>query len=290
MYSEKIHLNETKLKEKSHIIDKNVLFTRTNSKGKILSVSDAFSRLTGYSKDELIGKTHSLLRDPDVENDVYKNLWNTIKSGKIWKGSFSNIKKDGSKYIARIKIVPIFDQKDNIIEYVAFRYDITASELAKIDPLTQLYNKSAFENFFTKYTDKDTFKNKEMCILIADLDYFKKVNDTYGHLKGDEILVKFADILRKNTRECDICSRWGGEEFMVLMPGSNIQTAYEIAERIRISSQNELSINNEAISCSIGVAQVRDDESYEELFNRVDQYLYEAKSTGRNKTVTKQDF
>jgi diguanylate cyclase (GGDEF)-like protein/PAS domain S-box-containing protein len=281
MYSDKIHLNEKKLEEKSHIIDENVLFTRTDPKGKILSISEAFSKLSGYSKDELVGKTHSILRDPDVDSSLYKELWSTIKSGKIWRGSFSNIKKDGSKYIARIRIVPIFDSNDKIIEYIAFRYDITASELAKFDPLTQLYNKSSFEDFFDKYRDK----KQTLSILIVDLDHFKKVNDTYGHLKGDEILIKFADILRKNTRDDDICSRWGGEEFIILLPNSNIKTAYEIAERIRVSTEEELSIDNQAISCSIGVAQVKDNESYEKLFKRVDKYLYQAKSTGRNKTV-----
>jgi diguanylate cyclase (GGDEF)-like protein/PAS domain S-box-containing protein len=285
LYSEKLSQNERRLREKANIIDENVLFTKTDTQGNILQVTDAFVQLTGYSKEELIGKTHSMLRDPDVSKDIYKNLWRTITSGKVWSGSFSNIKKDGSKYISSIKIKPVFEN-EKIIAYVAFRYDITAAELAKLDSLTNLYNRSSFEESFALNAKNSISKDKPLSILIADLDKFKNINDTYGHLKGDEILIDFAKILEENTRSSDVCSRWGGEEFAILLPDSDLETAYTIAERIRKSAQNSLKIGDESVTCSIGVAQLKSDESYEELFKRVDKYLYEAKYSGRNKTVS----
>jgi diguanylate cyclase (GGDEF)-like protein/PAS domain S-box-containing protein len=287
LYSEKIRLNEKKLKERAEIIEENVLFSRTDLNGKIQEVTDAFSKLVGYTKEELIGQNHSILRDTSVNDEVYEDLWATIKSGKIWKGSFQNLKKDGSAFVANLKIVPVFDDSKNIIEYMGFRNDITATELAKLDPLTNLYNRASFDSAFEKY-DKETKLTKQpLSIIIADLDHFKSINDLYGHLKGDEILIQFAQKLLKNTRESDICSRWGGEEFVILLPNSDIKKAYAIAERIRLSAQENLIVNDTKISCSMGVAQKEIGETCEEFFKRADEYLYHAKNTGRNKTVIK---
>ncbi len=284
MYSQKISSHEKRLKEKASIIDENVLFSKTDIDGKITQVSDAFCQLTGYTKDELIGKTHAVLRDPDVKEKMYKKMWDTIKSGKVWQGSFSNIKKDGSKFIANVKIKPLVEN-DKIIGYMALRYDVTANELAKIDPLTSLYNRSSFEKSFSKKIKEAARGNYEISLLVLDLDHFKSINDNYGHLKGDEILQQFADVLRNNTRSNDTCSRWGGEEFAVLLPDSDLQTAYTIAERIRESTVSSLSFDERVVSCSIGIAQKKEDESYEELFKRADKYLYEAKFGGRNRCV-----
>jgi len=285
MYSEKTSANEKKLKERADIINENVLFSRTNLKGIILEVTDAFSKLSGFSKDELLGKTHGVLRDPDVDDKVYQELWTTISSGKSWKGSFSNIRKDGSKFITSIRIVPSFDKDGNVAEYLGFRYDITASELAKFDQLTKLYNRASFENAFEIYSKEALAKEEPLSILLVDLDHFKKVNDLYGHLKGDEVLVKFSKILLDKTRSSDMCSRWGGEEFAIILPNTDLNIAYEIAERIRLSTQENLMIDDNKTTCSIGVAQMQSDETYEGLFKRVDKYLYQAKDQGRNTTV-----
>lgn len=289
MYSDKISTNEKKLKERADIINENVLLTRTNLNGEIVEVTDAFIKLTGYSRDEFIGGTHGILRDKNVSDNLYKDLWSTIKVGKIWKGSISNIRKDGSKYITSIRIVPSLDEDGNIIEYLGFRYDITASELAKYDALTKLYNRSSFENAFELYSKEASAKKEPLSILVVDLDHFKKVNDMFGHIKGDEILVNFAKILVDNTRASDICSRWGGEEFTILLPNTHINIAYDIAERIRLSTQEELLINSNVTTCSIGVAQIEEGETYEGLFKRVDKYLYQAKHSGRNKTVRQEE-
>lgn len=285
LYSEKIRSHKNELRKKANIIDENVLYSRTNTAGRIIEVTEAFSKLTGYSKEELVGKTHSLLRSPAVSDDVYKELWQTIKAGKVWKGYFPNIKKDGSIFIANLRILPSFNDDGTISEFLAFRDDITASEMAKYDSLTKLYNRASFDYIYEKYVKESEVKSEPLSIMMVDIDYFKSVNDSFGHTKGDEILVTFAEILKQNTRSSDICARWGGEEFMILLPNSKIETAYEIAERVRTFVDKNLQIEDYNVSCSIGVAEKIFNETSDALFSRVDTCLYAAKNRGRNQTV-----
>lgn len=126
----KIKNQKDKLKSLLKIYDDNVIFSKTNTKGVITHASEAFCRISGYSKEELIGKNHNIVRHPDMSEDTFKTMWKTIKSGKIWKGEVKNLRKDGGFYWVEVEIEPIYKDK-NIVGYGAIRQDITA--LKEID-------------------------------------------------------------------------------------------------------------------------------------------------------------
>lgn len=157
--------------------------------------------------------------------------------------------------------------------------------LAQIDGLTGLYNRNYFHN---KLLEEMSF-NKILSLVILDLDYFKKINDVYGHLVGDKLLQHVAQTIKNNLRSKDVLARFGGEEFILLLPANDINTAYLIADRIRklieatafyIDEQKEISI-----TASFGVAMQLENESPESLIDRADKALYIAKETGRNKVI-----
>lgn len=286
IYSDIKREQEKALQFKHNIIEENVLYTKTDNDGVILEITDAFSKLTGYPKEELLGKTHAILRHPNTDDETYKDLWSTIKNGNIWIGTIPNIKKDGTFFISNLKIVPVLDDNKLPKEYLAFRHDVTSTELLKHDSLTNLYNRRTFDAEFEKLCQEATLRTSPLSLIIIDIDYFKNINDNYGHSRGDDILIALSNILLNYTRLTDVCARWGGEEFVIILPGSTKKKAVEIAERIRVYIESNLAIDGEYITCSFGVAQKRIHEASHELFNRADDYLYKAKRNGRNQVVS----
>jgi two-component system cell cycle response regulator len=162
--------------------------------------------------------------------------------------------------------------------------------LATTDPLTKLYNRNYFLSRFEEEFNKALrYKMNIACILI-DIDHFKKVNDNYGHQIGDRILIELSDLLRINSRNIDIIGRYGGEEFILILPQINDKSAYQLCERLRkITSENVFSIqgNQIKITISLGISAFPNNKvkNYKELIRLADNALYEAKRTGRNKTV-----
>lgn len=149
---------------------------------------------------------------------------------------------------------------------------------ATLDPLTGLLNRRTLQKRIHEF--------KEYSIILFDIDHFKMVNDTYGHLMGDEVLKFLSDLIRNQTRECDISFRYGGEEFLILLPNTTIEEAYQIAERIRITTEETISPIGKAVTISVGVGNMPNTASHHnELFNLIDQALYRAKGNGRNQTV-----
>lgn len=157
---------------------------------------------------------------------------------------------------------------------------------ASTDSLTGLSNRAAMmsrlEYLYARYK-----RQKEIFSLILfDIDYFKNVNDTYGHQKGDEVLKKVAELALEGIREVDTAARYGGEEFIILLPQTNAVSAVAIAERIRISMQEQIKLLDTSVTASFGVVEVEEKLSIEKLINRADQALYKAKESGRNTVVS----
>lgn len=149
---------------------------------------------------------------------------------------------------------------------------------ATLDPLTGLFNRRTLQKRIHEFN--------EYSIILFDIDHFKMVNDTYGHLMGDEVLKFLSGLIQKQTRECDICFRYGGEEFLILLPNTTIEEAYQIAERIRKTTEETISPIGKAVTISVGVGNMPNTASHHnELFNLIDQALYRAKGDGRNQTV-----
>ncbi len=169
-------------------------------------------------------------------------------------------------------------------------YNINLLSLATYDPLTKLYNRRFIISFAETEVKEAKRYNKDLSIIILDIDNFKSVNDTYGHPAGDEVIKKVANILKTRIRETDKAGRYGGEEFIIILPNTPSKEALEVAERIRRSVENEkvpIKHNNEKldlnVTVSVGVASLGfHGNSFYELLQAADLALYEAKRNGKN--------
>lgn len=163
---------------------------------------------------------------------------------------------------------------------------------AMIDPLTGILNRRGFEKAASRILDESAFSGKETCLLMLDIDHFKKINDTYGHLVGDKVIRAVAEMLKSNIKGQDSVARLGGEEFVVLLPETPAAGAFAVAEHIRksigngkirrIDSQESIG----AVTVSIGVASLAENGDINQLLNQADKALYASKAQGRNRTTT----
>jgi len=275
------------IKTHLNLIDKYVLSSVTNTKGIITEVSEAFAKATGYKKEELIGRTHSILRDKSMPNSIFQNLWYTIKSGKTWEGEIKNKRKDGSFYWNKTLIEPIFDSEKKIVEYRALREDITdkkrIEKISITDKLTGIYNRVKLDKVLEKELNRAKIMESPLSIILLDIDKFKSVNDVHGHQVGDKILIEISKVLQKNISDRDILGRWGGEEFMIILPNRDINQAKEVAENLRIKIEEfEFSIVKHKTS-SFGISSYKDLDKEKTLVKRADDALYLAKDNGRNR-------
>ena len=277
---------QLKLEEYLHIIDKNVISSTTDLHGKITEVSQAFCDISGYSKAELIGKNHNIVRHPDMPEAIYEELWKTIKAGHTWKGEIKNLHKNGSAYWVDVTISHIMNENNEIINYTAVRHDITdkkrIEELSVTDRLTQLYNRLKLDEIFAMKLASAGRYNTPFSVMIIDIDHFKEVNDTWGHQAGDDILREFAAIIKNNIRETDIAGRWGGEEFLILSSGADIDVATGLAEKLREKIASFTFSFAGHKTASFGVSSYHPGDDEKTIVKRADDALYRAKEDGRN--------
>ncbi|MEI9899377.1 MAG: diguanylate cyclase [Hyphomicrobium sp.] len=185
---------------------------------------------------------------------------------------------------ARLKAAQ--DQTSNLRQRLS-----QAEKLASLDPLTSVANRRRFEQFISAEVERSHANGTPLCLIMADIDHFKKVNDKFGHSAGDNVLKAFADLLSRNVRGGDLVARYGGEEFALVLPQTPMGDAFRIAERIRrsfeLDGRPDESLAGELgrLTASFGVAEIRDGEPPSALIQRADQMLYEAKNKGRNATM-----
>ncbi|MGA1931978.1 cache domain-containing protein [Arcobacter sp. YIC-464] len=293
--------NKAIIKQQSYleIINKHVITSSTDVKGNITNVSDAFCEISGYSKDELIGQSHNIVRHPDIPKIFYKQMWEKLEKGEIWRGEILNLAKNGQNYWVDTVIQPIY-KKEKIIGYTAIRHDITDKKkveyLSITDELTKLRNR----RFFNETIEKEFFRAKReeslLNFIMLDIDYFKKYNDNYGHQAGDEALKKVAASLKNSLkRASDYAFRLGGEEFGILFISNDTTSAKNFANIILKTIENlniphEKSQVSKYITASIGLVtkNVANMSDYNELYKLADEALYEAKEKGRNQVIVKE--
>lgn len=271
------------------IIDRNIPTSRTDTEGVITDVSSRFLDITGYAKEEIIGKTHNLLRHPETDDKHYEELWLTISQGLVWSGEMKELRKDGSSFWIKQTITPEFDNKGEIIAYTSIAQDITekkmVEEMSITDSLTQIYNRHKLDDAIKHEVNRFNRYRTNFCAILIDIDHFKMVNDNYGHQAGDDVLVKLASMMKENTRETDVCGRWGGEEFLIIAVEAELANAHAMAEKLRKNVEDEEFPPVKNITISIGVAQYQYGETIAHFINRADDALYQAKDAGRNKVV-----
>ena len=283
---------EKKLQDYIDIINENVITSSTDKDGIILEVSEAFCEISGYSKQELIGKPHNIVRHPDTPDEFYKEIWEKLLSGDIWKGEIRNKNKKGEDYWVYTIIKPIFENEE-IIGFTAIRTNITNKKYIELlsitDDLTQLYNRRFFNSKIIEEINRAKRENNNFSLLIMDIDYFKQYNDTYGHQQGDLALEKVASVLKARTsRASDFAFRLGGEEFGIIT-ALDKSKVIEFANLIKNEIEN-LQIEHKAskiskyLTISIGIVSKEDKDipSSDDLYKEADDCLYEAKKLGRN--------
>jgi two-component system cell cycle response regulator len=163
-------------------------------------------------------------------------------------------------------------------------------EMAVTDPLTGLYNRRYMETHVRTLVDQAASRGRPLAVMMLDIDYFKSINDSWGHDTGDDVLREFAIRIKKSIRGIDLACRYGGEEFVVVMPETDMAVATMVAERLRRAIAGEpFSIQQEArsidVTISIGIAELGRDETAAMVLKRADQALYRAKRDGRNRVV-----
>ncbi len=305
--------NSNLLTEYKKAVDLSNIVSKTNPKGVITYVNDKFCEISGYTRDELIGKPHNIIRHPDMPREAFKDLWDTIKAKKSWNGVVTNMKKDGGQYIVDTTVIPILDVDGDVVEYIAIRHDITELEETKQqlrninkamkskvdelysmtntleqkafkDNLTGINNRENFEDIFSIEIARAKQNNLPLSLIIFDVDHFKLINDTYGHQAGDIILKELVGLIADHIKNGDIFARWGGEEFVVLTPSTEIVGAHNLAENLRkLVQAHTFSYVEKEITLSFGIAQLCDDDDKKTLFEKADGVLYEAKKNGRNR-------
>lgn len=268
------------------IVDKNVITSQTDLDGNITYASKAFCEISGYTKEELIGKNHNIVRHPDMKKEIFEDMWQTLKSGISWIGEIKNLKKDGGFYWVDTSIHVLSDRKGRPCGYMAVRQDITSKKvvekLSVTDRLTGIYNRVKLDEVISAEHSRFERYKTEYSIIMFDIDFFKKVNDTYGHLTGDEVLKKVAVVVPEQIRNIDVFGRWGGEEFLIICPGTTLEGAVVVAENIRKTIEATSFDEAGNITCSFGVGSISNTFEHEELLKKTDEALYSAKKAGRN--------
>jgi len=282
-------LANDELKRFASILDKYVVSTKTTKDTTILEVSNAFENASGYRKDELIGKPMSIIKHPNTPKEFFKKSWETILNKGEWSGEIQNRKKDGTDFWLEQNIIAVKDDQGEIESFVSVGQDITSKKelekLSSIDKLTGVLNRRKLDEFLEYEISMAKRYIKNLSLVIVDIDYFKSVNDQYGHQMGDKVLFEVTKIISKHIRATDIFGRFGGEEFLLICPETDEKQAFILAEKLRteIANYNFDKIGQKTIS--LGISQFTSDDTAETLIKKADIALYESKNNGRNQAT-----
>lgn len=266
---------------------------------KILYVNPAFARLCGYEAHEVIGLTPRILQGPGTSRETLDTIASELRAGREVRQKVLNYAKSGAPYWLDLRIVPLRDAGGRIIQFVAIERDVTLDKrrldeleyVADRDTLTGIPNRRALLRTADAEMQAARIHNRPgPCLAFIDVDYFKRVNDHFGHATGDAVLFGIADRIAENVRRVDMVGRIGGEEFAVFMPSIFLSEASAIGERLRhaVSGQPFATPAGPLqITVSIGVAEAApNDYRLSNLMERADRAMYAAKQAGRDRVVT----
>ncbi len=266
----------------------------TDRDARIQTVNPAFSRITGYSQDDVAGKPTSIFKSGRQSDQFYRNMWQSLGENGYWQGEIWNRKKNGDVYPEWLTINRIDDEKGEIEHYVAVFNDISgikdaqrkAEYLATHDALTGLINRALFHDRLRHALANARRSKSRVAVMFIDLDNFKNINDTLGHDTGDELLRLASDRLRDIVRDVDTVARLGGDEFTLLMSDCDPDTADQVAHRIANDLAASFPIRGRSlfVSASIGIAFYPEDGGDAlGLIKAADSAMYRAKELGRNR-------
>lgn len=267
----------------------------TDTKGKITYVNESTLKNYGYTSEELLGKNPKIFSSGKHDKNFYKKLWETILAGKNFHDIVINKTKDGKLLYEEKMITPIFNENKEIESFVSTGTNITKRieleqklhKMAVIDSLTNVYNRHKINEVINIELERVKRYKERAVLVMLDIDHFKQINDTYGHDVGDEILKHLSQLVLKLIRKVDTFGRWGGEEFMLILSHIDLSTAYSKVESIRKKIENSLFDGKYKITASFGMTEILPTDTTTQLLKRVDDALYEAKKSGRNRVAAK---
>ncbi len=260
----------------------------------IISVNDAFTRVTGYTEEEALGKKPSMLRSGRQDKTFYAHMWQEIGQFGEWQGEIWNRKKSGEEYLEWLSIAAVKDEHGKLSHYIGIFSDITSEKeseerllyLAHYDQLTGLPNRILFNDRLTQALAQAKRGQMQVAVMFLDLDGFKSVNDTLGHAAGDELLRQVAQRLTNCLRATDSVARFGGDEFTIVLPAiEDRDDVLRVANKIiaEVARPYLLDGNEAAITTSIGICfYPGDGEDPSVLIHRADNAMYHAKRHGKN--------
>ena len=241
------------------------------------NIFDFFQEEFGFITKEQIVKQESWIKYiKDLhEIDRIVKIKSALEEEKIFAINVDYYENKDDYYVFSLTDITKLKEKANLLEYQASH-----------DKLTGLFNRNRFDEIYTKEIKRTKRYNNELSIIIFDIDDFKMVNDTYGHQIGDEVLKEIAKITLNGVREQDINVRWGGEEFLILLPQTNLTGAITVASKIKSAIKEHIFTDKSLkITASFGVSQLLDEDDEISLISRSDKLLYEAKKTGKDKVI-----
>lgn len=282
-----------------HALDCSAIVAITDTRGRILSVNGRFEEISGYTRDELIGNDHRMLRSGQHDRKFFREMYRTIASGHVWHGEICNRRRDGSLYWVDTTIVPHISESGKVTSYVAIRFDITARKQAEnhLKSSRQKLQHAVNTDFLTKISNRLHFSHTlrrtlrqssagYICLALLDIDTFKTINDTSGHDSGDRLLRKVAEKLQSFQNDSCFIARIGGDEFAILLTGDCPalfeKILLEIHEQMRFSFRNRTMTH----ACTVSIGYVRVplvDAREKALLKCADLALYAAKTSGRNR-------
>jgi diguanylate cyclase (GGDEF)-like protein/PAS domain S-box-containing protein len=273
-----------------------------DAQSRYVKVNRRFCEIVGYSAEELLqGSIHDITHPDDVHIDL--DHVRRIRTGIVRESSWEKRyrKKDGTIVWARVFVTPLDSSEATPTLRLGVIEDITDRkrteealresearyrELSIVDDLTQLYNSRHFYHQLKMEIDRADRYGQPLTLLLLDLDDFKRFNDAYGHIEGDQVLMRLGEIVKRCLRQSDSAYRYGGEEFVILLPMTTSADGALTAERIRTEFKKENFSPTQGqevhVTVSIGVAQCKPQEEMKAFVHRVDQLMYQGKKNGKD--------
>jgi diguanylate cyclase (GGDEF)-like protein/PAS domain S-box-containing protein len=264
--------------------------------GSIIDINEAFTHITGYSRDEVRGKNPRLLNSGRQSAEFYRTMWKRIATEGEWHGEIWNKRKNGDVYAAMLTISAVRDGAGKVGHYVALSSDISQikaheeqlEQIAHFDALTKLPNRLLLGDRMHQALIQAKRRGQSLAVVFLDLDGFKAVNDQHGHDAGDHLLVEIAGLMKQALREGDTLARLGGDEFVaVLLDVSDIKVCEPMLNRLLAAAAQPVRFGDALlqVSASMGVtfySQAMGVEA-DQLLRQADQVMYQAKLTGKNR-------
>ena len=268
----------------------------TDHNGAIIEVNSAFSEITGYSRDEVVGKNPSLLSSGRQEKAFYETMWLDLRIKGHWYGEIWNRRKNGEVHAVIENINAIRDESGDTLQYVALMSDISLfkeheqklEHSAHFDTLTNLPNRTLLDDRIRQAIVKVRRDGQRLALAFIDLDGFKAINDNYGHLVGDQLLIAAANNMKQSLREVDTIARIGGDEFVALLVDvGGLESSELLFTRLLAAAAKSMPFNEGTlqVSASMGITfyPQAEDVDADILMRQADQAMYKAKLNGKNR-------